>query len=301
LNDKQRAARLLDGAVDLHVHPAPSPFPRRFGPAGAARHAADAGMRAMALKSHHHVTAMDVAAVRADEEVPAGVELFGGIVLNSQVGGFNPDAVNLALAMGGKIVWMPTISSPAHIEHAAHGAIKFPSSDVPLTPEPPIDIWTAEGKIALPVREVLEMVAEADAVLASGHLPAASVVAAFELAHELGVRRLLVNHPNFIVEASPAQVARMVELGAYVEHASCMYDDESRFKSFDLPELVEWIKAVGPERTTLASDLGQTDNPLPAESLVRIVEALHAEGFNDAELRRMTSGNPARLIGLEAS
>jgi Family of unknown function (DUF6282) len=300
LNAESRATQLLDGAVDLHVHPAPSPFPRRFGPAGAARHAADSGMRAMALKSHHHNTAMDVAAVRADEEMPAGVELFGGIVLNSQVGGFNPDAVNLSLAMGGKIVWMPTISSPAHIEHAAHGAIKFPSSAVPLTPEPPIDIWTAEGKIARAVREVLAMVAEADAVLASGHLPAASVVAAFELAHELGVRRLLVNHPNFIIEASPAQVGRMVALGAYVEHATCMYDDESKFRSFELPELVEWIKAVGPERTTLASDLGQTDNPLPAESLVRIVEALHAEGFTDAELRRMTSENPARLIGLEA-
>jgi hypothetical protein len=298
LNAKTRTEQLLDGAVDLHVHPAPSPYPRRFGPVGAAEHAAATGMRAMALKSHHHCTAMDVAAVRADDCMPGGVELFGGIVLNSQVGGFNPDAVNLSLAMGGKIVWLPTISSPAHIEHAAHGSIKFPTSTVTITPEPPIDIWAGD-EIAPAVREVLAMVAEADAVLASGHLPAESILAAFELAHELGVRRLLVNHPNFIVEASRAQVARMVELGAYVEHATCMYDEESRFKSFDLPELVGWIKDVGPDRTTLASDLGQTENPLPAESLVRIVDALHAEGFSDAELRRMVSENPARLVGLD--
>jgi len=35
--------RLLDGAVDLHVHPYPSPFPRRMDAAEAAQRAADAG------------------------------------------------------------------------------------------------------------------------------------------------------------------------------------------------------------------------------------------------------------------
>jgi len=39
--------RLLDGAVDLHVHPYPSPFPRRMDAAEAAQRAADAGMRAI--------------------------------------------------------------------------------------------------------------------------------------------------------------------------------------------------------------------------------------------------------------
>ena len=33
----------------------------------------------------------------------------GGIVLNSPVGGANPDAVRLAAALGGRIVWMPTV------------------------------------------------------------------------------------------------------------------------------------------------------------------------------------------------
>ena len=289
---------LLRDAVDLHVHAAPSPYPRRFGPVGASSHAAEAGMRAVALKSHHHSTAPDVrlAEERAGE-VP--VELIGGIVLNSQVGGFNPHAVNLCLEMGGRIVWMPTISSPAHIRHMSEGRAKFPTSEARMLPEPAIGLHDESGAVRADALEVFKLIAEADAVLASGHLSAASVVEAFELARSAGVRRLLVNHPNFIVEADRSQTARLLELGAVFEHATCMYDDESRFKAFELRELVEWIRAVGTERTTLASDLGQAENPLPGESFSRILEALAAEGFEESELRRMVSHNPARLVGIE--
>jgi hypothetical protein len=284
--------RLLDGAVDLHVHPAPSPYPRRLGPLAAATHAGDAGMRAVALKCHHHSTAADVALLDAEGQ------LIGGIVLNSAVGGINPNAVSVCLEYGGRIVWMPTVASPAHIDRVDRGSAKFPKARGRLRPEVAIDVWDAHGAISEDARAVLELVAEADAVLASGHLPAASTVALFALAHELGVRRLLVNHPNFIVGATREQVRELVALGAYVEHATCMYDERSSFKAFDLATLVEWIKAVGPERSTLASDLGQAGNPLPAESFRRVLQALHAEGFAERELRALVAENPARLVGL---
>jgi len=295
---RDAVARLLDGAVDLHVHPAPSPYPRRLGPLGAARHAGDAGMRAVALKCHHHSTAADVALLDAEGLLGAGAQLIGGIVLNSAVGGINPNAVGVCLQYGGRIVWMPTIASPAHIAHVDRGSTKFPRARASLPAERETDVWDAEGEIAEDVRAVLELVADADAVLASGHLPAASTVAVFRLAHELGVRRLLVNHPNFIVGATREQVRELVALGAYVEHATCMYDDASSFKAFDLATLVEWVKAVGPEHSTLASDLGQAGNPLPAESFRRILQALRAEGFQERELRAMVAENPARLVGL---
>lgn len=289
---------LLDGAVDLHIHPAPSPFPRRLGPRSAAVHAGEAGMRAVALKNHHHCTATDIATLEGEGLLGTGAELIGGIVLNSATGGFNPNAVDLCFEQGGRIVWMPTVASPAHIAHIAEGSIKFPTADREMVPERPIDVWADDGKLAAEVRAVLDLVAEADGVLASGHLPPDSILACFRYARERGVRRLLVNHPNFIVEADFDQVREMIELGAYVEHATCMYDPSSRFKEFELPILVEWIKAVGPERSTLASDLGQADNPLPAESFAWILEALHAEGFDRRELRMLVADNPAELVGL---
>ncbi len=288
---------LLRGAIDLHVHPSPSPYPRRVDPVGAAEAAAAAEMRAIVLKSHHSDTAMIVDALRDRGLAEVPVEVIGGVVLNSQVGGINPHAVALSLAMGGRVVWMPTISSPAHIDSHAH----FPTAAVELPEEPRIDVWGTGGELLPEVGEVLRLVAEADAVLASGHLPANSIVAVFEAAAAAGVRRLLVNHPNFIVEVGSEEARRLIELGAVIEHEVGMYDENSKFHAFGLEVLEQWIEVAGAENTVLASDLGQADNPLPPESLALIAERLLAGGLGEAEVHAMLADNPARLLGLDGT
>ena len=293
--------RLLDGAVDLHVHPYPSPFPRRLDAAEAAQRAADAGMRAIVVKSHHHDTAMDVAALREHGISTAGIDVFGGIALNTQVGGLNPHAVNLCLAMGGKVVWFPTIASPKHIEHhREHPQLKFPSLAVDLIPEEPIDVFSADGRSLRPeVHAILAMIAEADAVLASGHMPAQSIIAVFTAARDAGVRRMIVNHPNFVIEATKDEVKQLAQLGALIEHSLCMYDEESSFHNWQIDTLVDWIRWVGPERSSLGSDLGQAGNPFPVDSFRKICSRLLEAGMTEAEVRMLVADNPARLVGLD--
>ena len=293
--------RLLDGAVDLHVHPYPSPFPRRMDAAEAAQRAADAGMRAIVVKSHHHDTAMDVAALREHGISTAGIDVFGGIALNTQVGGLNPHAVNLCLAMGGKVVWFPTIASPKHIEHhREHPQLKFPQLAVDLMPEEPIDVFANDdGQLRPEVHEILRMIADADAVLASGHMPAPSIIAVFEAAKEHGVRRMIVNHPNFVIEASRDEVKRLAELGALIEHSLCMYDEESSFHNWAIDVLVDWIRWVGPERSSLGSDLGQANNPFPVDSFRKICTRLLEAGMSEREVRLLVADNPALLLGVD--
>jgi len=293
--------RLLDGAVDLHVHPYPSPFPRRMDAAEAARRAADAGMRAIVVKSHHHDTAMDVAALREHGIEQSGIDVFGGIALNTQVGGLNPHAVNLCLAMGGRVVWFPTIASPKHIEHhAAHPQLKFPSLAVDLVPEEPVDVFAdGDGKLRPEVHEILRMIADADAVLASGHMPPRSIIAVFEAARDAGVRRMIVNHPNFVIEASKDEVKTMAEVGALIEHSLCMYDEESSFHNWEIDTLVEWIRWVGPERSSLGSDLGQANNPFPVDSFRKICTRLLESGMSERDVRMLVADNPARLLGVD--
>jgi len=293
--------RLLDGAVDLHVHPYPSPFPRRMDAAEAAQRAADAGMRAIVVKSHHHDTAMDVAALREHGIASSGIDVFGGIALNTQVGGLNPHAVNLCLAMGGKVVWFPTIASPKHIEHhREHPQLKFPSLAVDLIAEEPIDVFAnGDGKLRPEVHEILTMIAEADAVLASGHMPAQSIIAVFEAAKEHGVRRMIVNHPNFVIEATKDEVKKLADLGALIEHSLCMYDEESSFHNWQIDTLVDWIRWVGPERSSLGSDLGQAGNPFPADSFRKICSRLLEAGMTEREVRMLVADNPARLLGVD--
>jgi hypothetical protein len=292
--------RLLDGAVDLHVHPYPSPFPRRMDAAEAAQRAADAGMRAIVVKSHHHDTSTDVAALRAHGIDASGIDVFGGIALNTQVGGLNPHAVNLSLAMGGRVVWFPTIASPKHIEHhREHPQLKFPTLAVDLIPEQPIDVWTNGARELRPeVHEILSMIADADAVLASGHMPAPSIIAVFEAAKEHGVRRMVVNHPNFVIEATKEEVKQLAELGALIEHSLCMYDEDSSFHNWQIDTLVDWIRWVGPERSSLGSDLGQAGNPAPADSFRKICGRLLEAGMTEREVRMLVADNPARLLGV---
>lgn len=295
------ADRLLEGAVDLHVHPYPSPFPRRMDAVEAAQRAADAGMRAIVVKSHHHDTATDVAALKAHGIETAGIDVFGGIALNTQVGGLNPHAVNMSLAMGGKIVWFPTIASPKHIEHhREHPQLKFPALAVDLIPEEAVDVWTAAGGDLKPeVHQILRMIGEADAVLASGHMPAPSIIAVFEAAKAHGVRRMIVNHPNFVIDATRDEVKELAELGALIEHSLCMYDEESSFHNWQIDTLVEWIRWVGPERSSLGSDLGQAGNPFPADSFRKICARLLEAGMTEREVRMLVADNPARLLGVD--
>jgi hypothetical protein len=295
---EDRVVAVLEGAVDLHVHPAPSPLPRRIDAREAGELAGEAGFEAIVVKSHHHSTVMDVLALGEPGGNGSGARVYGGIALNSAVGGLNPHAVDLALKMGGRIVWFPTIASPQHIaHHRAHPDLKFPKLAVQLQPEEPIDVLDGNGQLKPEVHRILESIAEADAILASGHMAPASITAVFEAAREKGVRRMLVNHPNFVIEASYDDARHWVGLGALIEHSLCMYDDESAFYHWDLETLVKWIEAVGAEHSTLGSDLGQMANPLPTESFRKMVSGLLDRGMPERDVRGMVADNPRQLLG----
>jgi hypothetical protein len=133
-------------------HSGPSPFPRRFDHVEAAQDGARIGMRAMVAKSHHHNTQMDLQAMK-DRFAGVTATAYGGIALNSTVGGLNVHAVRMCLRMGGKVVWFPTISSGRHIDcHPEDGA--FPTT-VPLTLER-IDIVDDSGELNPEADEILD-------------------------------------------------------------------------------------------------------------------------------------------------
>jgi uncharacterized protein DUF6282 len=291
-------ARVLKGSVDLHVHPAPSPLPRRVDAVEAAQAAEAIGMRAIVVKSHHHSTVTDVLALGRDlNGLP--VKVFGGIALNSAVGGLNPHAVDLALKLGGRIVWFPTIGSPQHIaHHAAHPDLKFPKLAVHVREERPVDVLDENGELRPEVHDIIGLIKDHDAILASGHMAPDRILAVFEAAHAAGVSKLLVNHPNFVVEATHDQGRRFVELGAVIEHSLCMYDDRSSFYNWDIDVLLGWIRAVGADRSTLGSDLGQMKNPLPSEAFTKIVGQLLDAGLGEADVEAMVRTNPARLLDM---
>ena len=101
----------LDGAMDLHVHCAPSFFPRWGDGLDVARACEQAGMAGVLLKAHEGSTVESAAVL--DRLVPT-LRVFGGVVLNRYVGGINPAAAEAALRLGGRCVWFPTLDADAH-------------------------------------------------------------------------------------------------------------------------------------------------------------------------------------------
>jgi hypothetical protein len=289
-------ARILDGAVDLHCHSSPSPMPRRITHVEAARQAAEWNFRAIVVKCHYHSTAFDVIAM--DEQL-AGVptQVFGGVALNSQVGGLNPHAVDLTLKMGGKMVWFPTISAGAHLCRSAHDE-SIRSHFVPrgVLPSEEVDVFGPDGDLRPEVEQILDIAKAADAVVSAGHLAPDRVTALLERAHAMGLRRLVVSHPDFVIDAAAEQVKRFAELGATIEHCLGLFHED---KHLPFQDLLDWIELIGPDHTSLASDLGQVGNVLPVEAYVAVCERLLDSGVAEADVRRMVVDNPARLLGLE--
>jgi hypothetical protein len=288
--------KILSGLVDMHCHSGPSPFPRRFDHAEAARDGHDGlQMRAMVAKSHHHSTVMDILAMK-DRLAHIPTQVFGGIALNNQVGGLNRFAVEMALKLGGKVVWFPTFSSGRHIECHPEN-LGFPTATVSLSTER-IDVTDGNGEPVPAVHGVLDVIAEAGAVLNGGHMYPDDIRAVFALAKEKGIKRMAVSHPDFVIGAEPETCRELVRMGAFIEHEMHMYHPEPSMK-WDVKQLYRWIDEIGPEHTVLASDLGQATLPTPVEAFLYVAEALLDLGLPERDLQLMVRNNPSYLLGLD--
>lgn len=294
--DDAEVTDLLVGAVDLHVHPAPSPFPRRLGLAQAAHQAHAAGFRAINVKSHHHSMVTDILAV-ADAVGGLPIPVFSGVALNNQVGGINPYAVELALNMGGRIVWFPTISSDRHI--CVHNEeLKFPKTAKPFRHDTPTQVLDDNGEVLPQVHDVLDLIAGADAILSGGHMGVDELDAVIRAANDHGIGKIIVSHPNFVMGIGPERCREWTTFGVKFEHELCMYDDRSSFYHWELDVLLDYMKAVGVDNTMIGSDLGQAGNPFPVQAYRRIVRGLLDLGVSHDDIRTMINVNPGELLGV---
>jgi hypothetical protein len=289
--------KVLHGAVDLHCHSGPSPMPRRLDHVEAARQAQAAGFRAILVKCHYHSTVFDLLAME-DQLSPLTTRVFGGVALNSQVGGLNLHAVDLNLKMGGKMIWFPTISSSAHLENSERDPhIKEHFVPRGIRQSEQVDILDDNGDLRPEVPQILDLALEAGALVSAGHMAPDRTLAMLTEAHDRGLTRLIVSHPNYVVNAGTGDVQKFVALGAVVEHCVVMYDEE---RHFPFQTLLDWIALIGPENTSLGSDLGQVGNPLPMEAFRRVVGQLLDSGISEKDIRTMIVENPSRLLGLDA-
>jgi hypothetical protein len=273
---------ILQGVIDIHVHTSPDVRMRSVTDLSLAAAARDAGVRAVVIKSHYVPTA-DRAWI-ASQVVPE-VAVFGGITLNPSVGGLNRHAVEAAIRLGAKIVWLPTLFASNHRQKEGQsGGIAC----------------IRDGKPVPELSDIMKLIAEHNIALATGHLASDEILAVVEEAAKLDVRKIIINHPEHEVVDMP--IARQLELAAAYpiafERCYAQPAGNGKYKS-NLEVNLEAIRKVGFHSTIIATDAGQVENPLWRNCLEEYIQFMLSQGIAPKSLDWMTRRHPARMLGLE--
>ena len=295
-----KALELLDRAVDIHIHAGPSLMARQVDAWESAQQAIEANLAAIVIKDHHLPSVGAATTVTTHLRGVKKLKVFGSIALNSPVGGLNPKAVEVAIGFGAKVVWLTTVSCQNHIDkHSGHG-FKFPPLKQPLTvPEKPLRYLDAHGNLIPEAVRVMEVMAEhPDVVLATGHGNRDEIDAIIRKAASIGLKRILVDHPYYMIEASLEDMKAWRSLGAYIEFTAVTSVPESNLYCIPLVDIAGYIKALGSERLILSSDYGQVGNGRPVDGLAAFAEHLLDQGIEERVLRKMLTENPSQLLNL---
>jgi Family of unknown function (DUF6282) len=282
----------IAGLMDTHVHAAPDVFGRSLDDEEVAALYRDRGVETIVYKNHVATTADRAWFARKHV---AGIKAFGGIVLNSAMGGINPDAVNWMWRMQGgygRVLWFPTFDADNHVKHF---------KDAPEG----IKVLGADGKVLPEVRAVLKIAAEQKLVVQTGHLAPSEALAVIEAGREAGADRMVVTHAQFeVVNMSLDEMKRAASMGAKLElcamgplmgpaaHLAWM----RHWRQVKVAETAAIVKELGAENFVLATDLGQTGNPTPPDGLQAFVTELMKEGVAKEAIQQMGREVTGKLL-----
>lgn len=285
------ADRLLNGAIDIHLHI----DPRTYGAdTSTLRLAKSKGVRGVVIKNHYEPT-VDVSLLLQHEI--SGLEIFGGIDLNFIVGGINPATVEhmgqvLTGATGFRrppsgarrtgLVWLTTFDSETAVKAAKESR--------------PFITVSRNGELVPQLKELIGILAKYDLVLATGHNSPAEALLMLREGRTRGVKHMVVTHamdnPIFM---KVAQIQEAVKLGALIE-----FDYRLMATHKDQTDA---IRQVGPEHVILSEFMMPAPNTEPlkhpgVDGIGQFAEMMRSRGFTDSELEMMLKRNPARLLGL---
>jgi hypothetical protein len=287
---------VVPGAIDLHCHFHLDDAGRRFGPPHdgvpaqeVVRDAIASGHRAVVLKSHSFASPQ--LAYTLTELFPE-IQVFGGICTDYFSGGLNVAAVESALVMGAKIVWLPTVHSVQDVTGA--NRIRFQGK--------PISCLDDDGELVNEVHEIAALAREAGAVLATGHISAREHYAVAR--RYAATQQVLITHAGHEAagpELSLAQIIELADLGSVIEFTALECHGIARFGLTGVPpaDLAKKIAAVGADRCTLSSDYGYgTDFGRPGHDFIGFLERLWNSGTPERDIVTMAAAVPGRLLGL---
>ncbi len=276
----------VKGVIDLHIHSGPDVKKRKMNDLDLMEASIRLGVRAVVIKSHH-VPTMDRAALTnliCRQRYPnVDFTMFGGIALNQSVGGLNPYAVEAALKLGAKVVWLPTLDAAnQRKKDGQSGGIEL----------------IRDGKAVPELIPIFGLIRDYDVMLQTGHISGSECFPVVEAARKAGVQKIVVTHPEYHIVDMDIELQRRIVLDYDVllerEYAQPV---GSFFKS-NLSDNVEAMRAIGCEHFIVATDSGQTVMPYWYDALTESLDYYYDTGFTAEEMDIMTRRNPGKMLGL---
>lgn len=288
--------KILEGIIDMHVHCGPSIASRELDAADMLKEAEAAGYAGFLVKDHYFPSMLGTKMV--EKHLGNGTcRVYGSMCLNNSIGLFNLKALDTARQLDAKIVYFPTVSTKKHIDdHQSKGFVGGGKSKID---EEPVSYVDENGNMDPAAIECLKYMAEHDMVLGTGHGTLWEVDHLVKKAVELGVKRILVNHPHYNVGASYEDMKRWADLGAYIELNVCVFVGGSKIGNVEDAVFKKIMDTVGIDRIIMDTDLGQVNNGSPVEGMFNYINLLEREfGVTEEEINTMTKVNPVKLFNL---
>ncbi len=285
--------KILENMIDLHIHGGPDIVPRKLLDSEVVAAADAEGMGAVVLKSHLGSTVER--AILMEHMMDQNIKVFGGIALNSFIGGFNKLATQAALRMGAKIVWMPTFTAKNHLEFERKRNKSVNALSSLCQELEGLSVLNEAGDIAPAVVNILELVAASEAVLSCGHIGIAESRVLVTTAKKCHVEKIIYSHPNNPINSVTLNDQKwLVREGVVLER--CLVDVISGLVGWD--ELFQEINATGVSNNLISTDLGQLQNITPVLGMKLAYEKMCEYGFSQQDIAIMTSINQQKLLGM---
>ncbi len=292
LRFESRVQELIEGAIDIHIHTAPDIFPRIMNDIEIALAAKQAGMRAILLKNHTVITADRAQIARQQTDFP----VYGGIALNLTVGGLNVHAVEVALKLGAKEVWLPTM----HAAYYVGQKYQIPSLAQEIGDDiTGITLLNKDQSLMPELNPIFKKIAEYNIALGTGHISLAEAKAVVPAAARMGVQKIVITHPlSPFLNYSYDDMKEILDNGAlFLEF---VFNDTTRVVAhpITLEKLANAIQAIGAPHIIMSTDTGQSVNPIPPQAMGIYIQNMLDLGISKEDIRMMVSTNPARMLGI---
>ncbi len=246
----------------------------------------------------------------AEAEGVTPVQCFFGALTDPMYGGLDFAQVRAAVEQGAHVIWFPVISS-AHSVHRVGAPLRAltgaPYREPVVWPLPWEEarrygqyLLEDDGATLKPVaREILRLAADKGVAVSFAHSSKPEMEALAEECLRLNFRQAFIDHPyGPQVGLEFADLAPFAQAGIWINFT---YDEISPLLGVDPQDMMDAIKAIGPEHFTLSSDGGNPLLPGAVDALQTLVRYARAYGLSDAAIHQMTVENPRRVLGLESA